>query len=531
MSSRDRAERLRQILATRNLTLYGISQQSAQIYGRSSRFYVPHNLYNDVADSSFIPTIHQLLALSHITNHRLFDWLAAFGCDLEQVPRLQSLIRRARTTLLDSSVYDSYAWVPWFASTAGNPPASRVAPLQCFLSKGPAKRATELLALSKRRFLYGKVGEHDLYARPPLVPASIVRIDPEATETALLAAQTNSASRFFFIRHAGGYTCSRLIVVGKDRIMLHSPDRPCGQPELRVGRDAQILGVIDAEIRPLGGRWRTRQTYGGIAVRGPRRRISSGLPGSLREYLRTGRIFAGLSFREASQASRWIAEMLSDSTYFAAPSTLSDYETLSEPPRHIQKICTLCILYGIEFREFLRMSNLPLGEEGRDPLPDRLLPRSLPARAHGLWDRSHPNDDQTPEDFLARFVTQWEEVPLFLRRSLAELAGLKKFSLSDVFWVGGERTPMHPLLVNATLVSVNRRAKKPTSTGSEAFWTQPIYVILKRNGEYLCGHCTLNRNNLVVHSCAGGSFSAQRFRNGVDAEVVGQVGAILRRLL
>jgi hypothetical protein len=531
MSSLGRAERLRQILATRNLTLYGISQQSAQLYGRSSRFYVPHNLYNDVAESSFIPTIHQLLALSHITNYRLFDWLAVFDCDLDQVPRLQLLIRRARTTLLDSSVYDSYAWVSWFASTEDDLPLSTVGPLQRFLSIGPSKRATELLALSKRRFLYGKVGEQDLYARPSFVAASIVRIDPEGTETALLAAQTDSGSRFFFIKHAGGYTCSRLIVLGEGRIMLHSPHRPCGQPELRLGRDAQILGVIDAEIRPLGGQWRRRQTYGGIAVRGPRRRISSGSPGSLREYLRTGRIFAGLSFREASLASRWIAEMLSDPTYFAAPSTLSDYETLSEPPRHIQKICTLCVLYGIDFREFLRITNVPLGEEGRDPLPDGLLPRSLPGRTHDLSDKSHQNDDQNPEGMLARLLDQWEEVPLFLRGSLAELAGLKKFSLSDVFWVGGERTPMHPLLVNATLVSVNRRAKKPTSTGSEAFWTQPIYVILKRNGEYLCGHCTLNRNNLVVHSCAGGSFSAQRFRNGVDAEVVGQVGAILRRLL
>jgi len=46
--SMDRAEQVRQILSTRGLTLYRVSQQSAEIFGRSSRFHVPHNLYYDI---------------------------------------------------------------------------------------------------------------------------------------------------------------------------------------------------------------------------------------------------------------------------------------------------------------------------------------------------------------------------------------------------------------------------------------------------------------------------------------------------
>src|SRR5579859_1833689 len=105
----DRAEQVRQILTTRGLTLYRVSQQSAEIFGRSSRFFVPHNLYYDVADPSLMPTIHQMLALSHITNYRLYDWLRVFGFDLDQTSRLQLLIPRQRTRLLDSSVYDLHA--------------------------------------------------------------------------------------------------------------------------------------------------------------------------------------------------------------------------------------------------------------------------------------------------------------------------------------------------------------------------------------------------------------------------------------
>ena len=79
--------------------------------------------------------------------------------------------------------------------------------------------------------------------------------------------------------------------------------------------------------------------------------------------------------------SRWVASTLSDEHYFAAPSTLSDYETLSVPPRHIQKIITLCVLYCIDFCEFLRASGLPLDREGRDPIPDELFLGSCPSGA------------------------------------------------------------------------------------------------------------------------------------------------------
>ena len=48
--------------------------------------------------------------------------------------------------------------------------------------------------------------------------------------------------------------------------------------------------------------------------------------------------------------SRSIANLLADDSYFAATSTLSDYETLAAPPRHIQKVITLCVLYSIDFQ-------------------------------------------------------------------------------------------------------------------------------------------------------------------------------------
>lgn len=238
----------------------------------------------------------------------------------------------------------------------------------------------------------------------------------------------------------------------------------------------------------------------------------------------------GLSFREASGISRWIADTLSDELYFTAPSTLSDYETLSGPPRHIQKIITLCVLYCIDFEEFLKACGLPLGQIGRDPIPDELVPRKLPDRGPSLAVTERQGSIGEQNGFLHSLTKQWEGVPFFLRHSLSDLTGLKNFSLSDVYWVGGNETPAHPLLIKATFVAVNRRIKKPAKSTTNGGCEQPICLILKRDGSYLCGRCDLHLDALTVHGYPGGPFGTQQFRSGIDAEVVGQVTTILRRL-
>lgn len=227
--------------------------------------------------------------------------------------------------------------------------------------------------------------------------------------------------------------------------------------------------------------------------------------------------------------SRWIARTLSDELYFAAPSTLSDYETLSAPPRHIQKIITLCILYCIDFPEFLRACLVPLYQAGHDPIPDELVPRQPPNRSPSRHIASGQESLQEHDGFLDSLRKQWEEVPLFLRNSLNELTGLKSFSHSDVFWVGGDEAPIHPLLINATFVVINRRVKNPVQ--SKTACEPPLCLILKRDGTYLCGCCALHQGMLIVRAYPGGRLATQEFKNGIDAEVIGQVTTILRRLL
>lgn len=529
----EKALQVREILSTRGLTLYNVSRQSAEIFGRSSRFYVPLNLYYDLAHTLSIPTIHQMFALSQITGYRLSDWLSVFGFDLDAMSRLQILIPRQQTTILDSTVYDTNAWIPWFAERPESGDASSIVPLGHILTWGAPRRVRDLLVLNKRTYLYAKVGERDLYALPYFVPGSIVRVDVRPLEEQPLSHSTNGDGRFFLVEHDFGSTCSRLLRVGKDRILLHCPQRPCAERELHIGRDARIIGVIDAEIRPMAPDNYARRAMTESASLGNQRLERSPRElTSLKGLLRYSRTSLGLTFRDASSISRWIAGALSDDLYFAAASTLSDYEALSTAPRHIQKILTLCLLYRIGFDQLLRASGFPLGRTGSEPIPDSLVPRrrQVPGRNHGTPLLSE-KEVKEPSDFVTAFVGQWEEIPLFLRLSLDEITGLRNFSLSDVFWINGNNVRQHPLLANASLIGVNRRARKPSADAGNAICEQPLYLILRRDGSYTCGRCSLNECNLVVHGYPGSSVSAQQFRNDIDAEVVGQVTTILRRLV
>jgi len=529
----DRALQVREILATRGLTLYNLSRQSGEIFGRRSPFCVPHNLYYDLARPGWQPTIGHILALSHITNYRLPDWLAVFGFDLDAILRLQLLLRRKQTTMLDSAVYDTDAWVPWFAQRPGALPGPAIAPLGQFLTVAPAKRARDLLALGQRRFLYARVGEQDPYALPYFVPGSIIRVDAQRVNEQPIRRYPNGESPFFLVQHDFGLVCTRLVRLGKDRVLLHCPQRPCAERELHIGRDAKILGMIDSEIRrviPSHDSGSAAATVKSAALAKPRPHRPLGEPTNLRNLVRDSRLSAGLTFREGSMLSRLIANELSNELYFAASGTLSDYETLSAPPRHIEKILALCLLYSIGFDEFLRASGLPLERAGREPIPDELIPRKAPGRDHDVPTVSQIGVAE-PGGFIAALVNEWEEVPLFLRFSLDRITGLKGFSLSDLFWVGGDPAPQHPLLLNAALIAVSRRARKPSPSGGNLVCYRSLYLVLRRDGRYVCGRCTLDEGNLVLHGYPGSAVGAQSYKNGEDAEVVGQVTTILRRLL
>ena len=525
-----RAERVRELLATRRLTFYLASQRSVEIFGRASPFYLPHNLHSDLAVSSATPSIYQLMALGRITSYRLSDWLALFGFDLDAIPQLQVLVQRRRTTILDSSVYDTQAWTAWFADRPGIARTADIAPLGHLLSPAQPERARELLPRTTPHFLYAKVGQEDLLAFPEIGPGSIIRVDTRLAREAPSLAKNSADKRIFLVEYDLGFACSRLSSLGNGRVGFRSPQLPYVEGAFTLGRDLRIVGVVDAEIRPLARHTGPLAQLAVTAAQSGQRLGRNNGEMNFKQLLRRSRIRAGLSFREASKLSRWVAEKMQDPLYFTAASTLSDYETLLAAPRHVQKILTLCILYATSFGDLLRAAGLAFDETGAEPMPDGIVRRASSPSAGRSSSAIRGGLSRKQNGFLAPLVERWEEVPLFLRRSLSELTRVANFSVSDLFWVGADRDPIHPWLENAEFVAINRRIKKPASSIKKTFWERPLYVLLTRDGRYLCGCCSLERGLVVVHPFPDRPFTPRRFKNGTDAEVVGEVTAILRRL-
>jgi hypothetical protein len=525
------ADRVREILSTRGLTLYRVSQRSAEIFGHSSRYFIPQRFYSELAAHELTPSVHQLIALSRISDYRLCDWMAVFGFHLDDIPSIQSVLRSPRTVLLDTSVYDEDQWIPWFIERLPQSSFLAVAPLGQHLKLGVPRRARELLALNKRRFLYAKVGREDVFAFPTLAPGSIARIDAQRKPDLLSTPGPRPSHNIFLVENGSILNCGHLRVVEKNRIALCSTHFPFTLTELSLGRDARVLGLVDAEIRPFVSQPVTQVAAGTPTSSRAAPAITGDPDGGLQRLLRRSRLRVGLSFREASAMTRFIAGKLSDQSYFVAPGTLSDYEYLSSPPRHIQKIISLCIVYFIDFWTFLRSGGLPLDALGKDPLPDEMVWRVGSPR-----NQSSDEVDRTNRlagksaGFLSTLFDQWEELPLFIKNALPTLTRLKDLSLADIFWVGGTQDHVHPCLAGATFVAVNRRAKTPVQLTSSTEWEQPLYILLDRDGSYLCSSCALQQGVLIVHPHPDRPHSVLRLRSGIDAEVIGQVTAIFRRL-
>jgi hypothetical protein len=516
------------VLATRGLTLYTLSRESARIFGRSSPYFVPEYLYSSLVRGKVIPSIHQFIALSHISRYCLADWLAVFGVALDDIPRLQMFFPCRRSVFLDSSVYDENEWVAWFADREASAARSAIAPLSEVLKPGGFLRARELVSLRTREFRYAKVGWEDLLAFPDLAPGSIVRIDQKDSASLGSTLTSSPSGRIFAVETPHVLACGRLRRVNRNRIALCSTS---GRAiDLLLGPGARILGVIDAEIRPLA----TAGPAGPSSAR--RRRPTAALSPrktpapSVGQLIGAGRRRVGLSFREASAMSRSISTILNDPSYFLSPGTLSDYERLSGPPRQVQKIISLCVLYCIGFWGLLRVAGLDPESPGRDPMPDELCGRTvasdLEPSAEGREHR--PLHEPVGMSFLSTLIGEWQEIPLFLRHSLREITGLPHPSLLDFFSVGSEQAVADPRLGNAQLVAVNRRLKKPIDSPPTPPREPPMFMLVKRDGGYLYGACRLEGSTLtLIRPPARPPLETE---TRVDAEIIGQVTAVLRRL-
>jgi hypothetical protein len=526
--SYDLAKRVERILATRGFTLSRVSREVRQRYGGRPHHLVPHDFYYDLSLPGYSPRIEQVLALSRVTNYRLADWLAVFEIHLDDVPRLQAQFPSTRTSILDATTYDRAAWIEWFRDITGDAGPPAVAPLGRLLASAHSQRIDSLLPSSEpSRFLYAKIGKQDAFAFPDLLPGSIVRANSRGLSEFLESMTRQNSERLFLVEYAQGFVCSRLYTKAQDRITLRAATLPFAQPELRLGTQARILGVLDWELRPFKIP-QAEVPKASMKFLQPWLLPAIGTHTSLREFLERARSRGGLSVRNASTKSRLIAAALRDERYFCSPNSLTHYETDPRLPAQMHKLVSLCVLYSLNFTELLVAAGLDARDSGHEPIPDVLVGRRTMDSLQVKTEASATNEKQP--GFLSSLIAQFQEIPFFLRHSLSSFAGLSSLSIRDVFWTGGRVTSLHPYLKDAVFVSVNRRLKNPVFLGRKWLWEQSPYILLLRDGTYLFAGCSLEGCTLIVHPFSDGLSRPLMLRNGVDAEIIGKVTGLFRWL-
>jgi hypothetical protein len=369
-------------------------------------------------------------------------------------------------------------------------------------------------------FRYFKIGSRDAYAFPELLPGSIVRVDSRRRQGQLVT--DKPSHRLFAIEHSRGIVCCRFRPAGPGRIALCPTHLPFAQVELELGTYARILGVVDMEIRLLANIEppEVPASFGRFWAAAPLK--PHGSFAGVGECIRTARLCSGLSFREASERTRSIATVLEHPSYFCAAGTLSDYETRKLPPRHIHKLISICAAYCVAVADVFDAAGLRIEAAGSLAMPDELL---------GHARRPAIQTEVRPSSFLTGVERHVEEVPYFLRGALTSIFGLQNLSVRDVFWAGANDQFTRSYLTGTTFLVVNRKSKVPRSSLSSPMWAQPLYILQKRDGSFLCAACSLQNGMLVLRPCVAAPRNLIYLRNRVDAETLGKVIAVVRRLL
>jgi len=522
---------VRGILATKNLTLYGLAALSRQRHPREPSYHLPRNFYFQLESAEWTPTLHQLAALADLSNYRLDDWFRIFGFHLDDIARVQAILPQPRTASLDGSTHDIDTRVPWFRDRVPYDAIPPVAPLSQLLHQAGTLPVSPFpFPAESCQFLYAKIGRQDAFAFPDLAPGSIVRANPQLAARYLGQATRPDSKHVFLVEHRAGVCCCRLHFGAANRITLLSTQLPFAHVELELDSEARILGLADLELRPLHHPRKRGNPICALPDVAPElaRYWTPGIfdkntpAESPARLLRNARKRAGLSLRTASVMSREIAKTLGDERYFTSQGSLSDYEANDQPPRHIHKLFSLCILYAIPFSELLNSYAIDV----------TIGSNRVPAE----WMLNHERPESTNpatapiRGFLDENLKRIRELPFFVYGSLPSLSGLPDLSLHDVFWMAGQAKPLHPVLSGALLAVINRRKTTPPAFLRKSLWEQPLYLVLRRDGSHLFASCTLEDYMIVVHPHADGFVPHERLRNRVDGEVLGQIHAIVRSL-
>jgi hypothetical protein len=347
-----RVVEVKRALKRAGLTVVDVSARTKMRFGKRTPYFIPQTfLYKQ--KTGVTPHTCQVAALSEITGFHFSDWLDLWGFDFRLILTLQLRIPNQRTTVVT--------------------PFPDRFPRELFCNHmNPSGRRLQ------DRYFYAKIGSRDAVVYPEVKPGSIVRVDRLFGRHLLNNSSANT--HLWLVEHPNGLTCCRVKFVGDSEIVL-LPNRPPLAPwPLRLSSQARILGLVDSESQ-------CREVSDLDAMHGGCEPEQFAMPSNSNRILTVSRLLrksrnrTGISLREAHTMTLQVAHLLQNRDFRIATSLLSDYEAMDRLPRHIPKIISLCVVYGINPWELLVAGGVHIDDAGSRSLFGRAEPPATEPRA------------------------------------------------------------------------------------------------------------------------------------------------------
>jgi hypothetical protein len=336
--SESRAEQIKRIVKRTGLNMAQISAATSASCGRNTPFFVPPTfLYKQ--KEGVTPHVCQIIALSWVTGYRFTDWMRICGFDLELIFALQIELHVERTV--------------------------SVTPDQVTAERRPSPPSwNRAWRDSRRRYLFAKIGRSDAVVHPRILPGSIVRAD--CTYSPEVSRNGSDTDALWLVEYPGGLTCCQIERVDQTHIVLLPHRAPLPSWPLRLTKEARVLGLLDMELRPRDVPEQTAYHPSRFEHRPVLPRRDGAM--KLSTLVRVSRSRAGLTLREAHDMTMAVARLLGNQAYGIALGQLSDYEATVKLPRHVAKMMSLCIIYGIHAWDLMAAAGIRVDDSGKAPL-------------------------------------------------------------------------------------------------------------------------------------------------------------------
>ncbi len=235
-----------------------------------------------------------------------------------------------------------------------------------------------------------------------------------------------------------------------------------------------------------------------------------------------------LKYRDVEEASQEIARRRANQEFTIGLSRLADIENKGTLPS-IYRLYSLCAIYGLSLENVLRWYGIDLGNLAGDAA--RLSLRETRSIDFTISESNtvpdlpvviEGNIDLTKTFYLSPYIRKWGPLPLSILGSL-------DLERNRYAFIGIDDWFMHPILPPGSFIQVDETKNRVECIGSTKEYNRPIYLVEHRGG-YRCGWCTEQNGLLIVQPHSESDMSLELFRYPGDADIVGQVIAVAKRL-